>query len=508
MGLTWYILGLLSTGSVILIWKLSRRYHMNPIGWSVPATGIILVLFSIAWSVGAVLEGVPRAASMGMLLFGLPGIAALTIGMRYVTTKLSLKVPDEIATTAIPLKEEFFQKKSETVKTKAKKTGRMSGVIGYMAYVSLFAAFVFGLYSDGKDYEGLLRLKMPDEKLVKVNDSPVVFQIDDKVEGKSQYVLIQEGQGYGGPFVIGIRINDDAKVHEVFPLENKETPAFAERVNKARYADQFIGKPVTDNFLVGDDIDAVTGATITTRAATEAIRSGAHTAAVDYFKFKKSWDKVPWAFGLKEILVIILFALAFSPTIVNKTPWKYLYMGSVIGIIGFYLNASISIGSLAALLLGYIPGIQEHIIWWVLVIGTVLTIFITGKNIYCYRICPFYGIQFLLSKISGSRLNPSPAILKSARLTANTLLWASLMTIFLSRHPGIGSYEPFAMMFSLEGLGIQWYLLPVALIGSFFMSTFWCRFFCPCGRFLNRLVTIRKNIVTFFVRDKQVKETT
>ena len=88
MGLTWYILGLLTVASVIFILKLSKKYVLNWIAWSGYGLGVSLVLFSIAWSVGAVLEGVPRAGSMGMLLFGLPGIILLTLSLRYITDKL------------------------------------------------------------------------------------------------------------------------------------------------------------------------------------------------------------------------------------------------------------------------------------------------------------------------------------------------------------------------------------------------------------------------------------
>ena len=88
MGLTWYILGLLTVASVIFILKLSKKYMLNWIAWSGYGLGVSLVLFSIAWSVGAVLEGVPRAGSMGMLLFGLPGIIFLTMTLRYITDKL------------------------------------------------------------------------------------------------------------------------------------------------------------------------------------------------------------------------------------------------------------------------------------------------------------------------------------------------------------------------------------------------------------------------------------
>ena len=52
-------------------------------------------------------------------------------------------------------------------------------------------------------------------------------------------------------------------------------------------------------------------------------------------------------------------------------PWNYIYMAATIGIIGFYLNAAISVGNIAGLALGYVPGIRDHVIWWGLVMGTV-----------------------------------------------------------------------------------------------------------------------------------------
>jgi polyferredoxin len=117
-----------------------------------------------------------------------------------------------------------------------------------------------------------------------------------------------------------------------------------------------------------------------------------------------------------------------------------------------------------------------------------------GRNIYCHQICPFNVVQDLLQKISGVRLRIKPAVQRQARTLIFTLSWAALVLIFISAHPALGSYEPFAMMFSLEGLGIQWYILPAALLGSFFVPSFWCRLFCPVGLFLNEGVRARRAI--------------
>ncbi len=95
MGVTWYFLGLVTTGAAIFLWHFSKRYRLNWLTWSGLILGIFLILFSIAWAVGSVLEGVPRAASMGLLLFGLSGIVILTFTLRYTFAKREkLPVPE------------------------------------------------------------------------------------------------------------------------------------------------------------------------------------------------------------------------------------------------------------------------------------------------------------------------------------------------------------------------------------------------------------------------------
>jgi len=502
MDFTWYILGMLTGAAGIFLWRLSKQYRLNQLAWGGLTVGIFLILFSIAWSVGAVLEGVPRAASMGLLLFGLSGIVLLTAVYKYMDDKLEKIVTEKVAPK--PAEAKIITEKAPRKVTRERPASKsiIGKSIPALAYISLVIAFILGMVSGDKDYEAMVKVKFQDQMLTKVNVDPVVFQLGEKGDGPGNYVLIQEGQGYGGPFVLGIRIMEDGKVHEIIPLDHKETPAFAKKIEDANYRAQFIGKSVADDFIVGVDMDAVSGATVTTMAATEAVRKGAHLAAIEKFKMEPKWKKAPWKFGLDEILILAIFVLAFVPAVYQKKPWKYIYLAATIGIVGFYLNAAISVGNLSGLLMGYIPGITDHLIWWILVVGTVLGIVLLGKNVYCFRICPFYGVQYLLTKVGGSKFNPSPVILKRSKSVANFLLWLALMTSFLASHPALGSYEPFAMMFSLNGVGIQWFLLPLALIGSFFMSTFWCRFFCPCGQALTKLRQYRKKILNIFKNGK------
>ncbi len=87
MDLTWYILGVLTGAVAYALYWISKKTFLNWLLWSGLIAGSSLILFSIAWAVGSVLEGVPRAASMGILLFGLSGVIILTLTARMIASR-------------------------------------------------------------------------------------------------------------------------------------------------------------------------------------------------------------------------------------------------------------------------------------------------------------------------------------------------------------------------------------------------------------------------------------
>ena len=86
MELMWYVVGILAGVSGYLVYMLSRKYNLSIMGLGSLITGLFLILFTIAWSVGSVLEGVPRAASMGIVFFAMPGIILLTFTAKRLLT--------------------------------------------------------------------------------------------------------------------------------------------------------------------------------------------------------------------------------------------------------------------------------------------------------------------------------------------------------------------------------------------------------------------------------------
>ena len=87
MALMWFSVGLITGLSVFAFFELHKRFDVNWLGWSGLVLGEFLVLFCIAWSTASIFEGVPRAASMGLLMFGGAGLVVLVLTWRLLIQK-------------------------------------------------------------------------------------------------------------------------------------------------------------------------------------------------------------------------------------------------------------------------------------------------------------------------------------------------------------------------------------------------------------------------------------
>jgi len=87
MGLMWFTVGLITGLSVLAAIGLHKRFDIDWRGWIGLALGEFLILFCIAWSTASVFEGVPRAASMGLLMFGGAGLIVLVLTWRLLIQK-------------------------------------------------------------------------------------------------------------------------------------------------------------------------------------------------------------------------------------------------------------------------------------------------------------------------------------------------------------------------------------------------------------------------------------
>jgi hypothetical protein len=82
---------LLGGMTVILIGGLVYLVKKYPFRWYatlLAVIGILIFLFGIAWCVSSILEGEPRAAGMGLLIFGLLSLLCLGFTRRFVVKNL------------------------------------------------------------------------------------------------------------------------------------------------------------------------------------------------------------------------------------------------------------------------------------------------------------------------------------------------------------------------------------------------------------------------------------
>jgi len=96
-------------------------------------------------------------------------------------------------------------------------------------------------------------------------DIQKVYEV--KVDGKRVGWVVQVApRGYGGPILFDVGIDPKGEIVGISVISIKETPGLGENVMGPEFTEQFIGKMVNDNLKVGEDIDGLTGATISSDA--------------------------------------------------------------------------------------------------------------------------------------------------------------------------------------------------------------------------------------------------
>lgn len=114
-------------------------------------------------------------------------------------------------------------------------------------------------------------------------DSLEFFPAKAKGELIGVAVKTKSSKGYSGHvwIMVGFAINGD--IQRIVVIEHKETPGLGSKMSSPEFLDQFFGKnPAQMKLKVkkdGGDVDAITGATITSRAFSEAVQ-----VAYDTFK--------------------------------------------------------------------------------------------------------------------------------------------------------------------------------------------------------------------------------
>lgn len=108
----------------------------------------------------------------------------------------------------------------------------------------------------------------------------VMIALDENQEQLGYAFSVTDSEGYGGDISLVIGIQDDGKVNGISILSISETAGLGMKADTEEFKSQFAGKQVeqfeyTKSGAASDhEIDALSGATITTSAVTNGVNAG------------------------------------------------------------------------------------------------------------------------------------------------------------------------------------------------------------------------------------------
>lgn len=303
-------------------------------------------------------------------------------------------------------------------------------------------------------------------------------------------VLAKDVQGYGGPVPLKIHIGKDGKLTAIEAEPNAESPDFFDRAKEL--FSRWQGKTIDE--AMAEDVDAVSGATFSSKAIIGNVQRG-----LAYAKQRRLADggkdaqkesaertiATGWTLGSIVALIAVLLG-AVVPLFTNNRRLHLVQLAVNVVVLGLWTGTFVSytlflrffaggvslsaIGALAAPLLMLIVALLYPL---------------AGRSgHYCAHICPLGSAQELAGKLSRRKLRITPRVLRVLTALRN-LLWGVLMALLLTGTcTAWVDYELFTVfIYSSASVWV------IVLAGLFLVLSVWvprpyCRFVCPTGALL------------------------
>ncbi len=120
----------------------------------------------------------------------------------------------------------------------------------------------------------MLSEMFPDMNRYEFTDEIYVVYDDTDIIG---YAYIAQGKGYGGYIDILVGLEDENTIKGINIIKHSESPGLGARIVEDEYRDQYIDLDIADSEMNfdGGKIDSITGATISSKAVADAVRTTA-----------------------------------------------------------------------------------------------------------------------------------------------------------------------------------------------------------------------------------------
>lgn len=300
-------------------------------------------------------------------------------------------------------------------------------------------------------------------------------------------VLAKDVQGYGGPVPLKIHIDKDGRLTAIEAEPNAESPSFFDHAKEL--FSRWQGKTIDE--AMAEDVDAVSGATFSSKAIIRNVQRGLAYAKqhglADGGKGaqEESVERTVatgWTLGSIVALIAVLLG-AVVPLFTNNRRLHLVQLVVNVVVLGLWTGTFVSYTLFLRLFAG---GVSLSAIGTLaaplLMLIVALLYPLAGKSgHYCAHVCPFGSAQELAGKLSRRKLRITPRVLHVLTALRN-LLWGVLMALLLTGTCSAWiDYELFtAFIYSSASVWVI-VLAVLFLVLSVWVPRPYCRFVCPTG---------------------------
>lgn len=310
-------------------------------------------------------------------------------------------------------------------------------------------------------------------------------------------VLAKDVQGYGGPVPLKIHIDKDGRLTAIEAEPNAESPSFFDRAKEL--FSRWQGKTIDE--AMAEDVDAVSGATFSSKAIIRNVQRGLAYAKKRGQRGEEgsvgalgtsapsivgSVGNSVGAFGTSAPPIVALIAVllgAVVPLFTNNRRLHLVQLVVNVVVLGLWTGTFVSYTLFLRLFAG---GVSLSAIGTLaaplLMLIVALLYPLAGRSgHYCAHVCPFGSAQELAGKLSRRKLRITPRVL-SVLTALRNLLWGVLMALLLTGTCTAWiDYELFtAFIYSSASVWVI-VLAMLFLVLSVWVPRPYCRFVCPTG---------------------------
>lgn len=310
-----------------------------------------------------------------------------------------------------------------------------------------------------------------------VPDSVPIYRFDGDTLMVNTTRLAADVKGYAGAVPVEIKLID-RKIVAIDALENRETPGFFE--DAVEILDAWKG--LTPEEALAKRVDAVSGATFTSKALIENVHRGlifVHDTpiAVQQKQWWNPFDYLSWS-QIAALLVALMGIII--PLFIKNKVWRSMQLLLNVVVLGFWAGTFLSYTSLLSLVENGWQG-WTSLLPVILVVTAFCFPLFGKKQHYCTHVCPLGSLQELTGRLNKHKWQLKPTLIQRLQ-TCRDILWAVLMLLMLT---GLSfawiDYEVFTAFIITSASIVVLVFAVIVLLLSFFVSRPYCRFICPTG---------------------------